>query len=151
MPCSPSGDFGYITIPNEPWTEIAPRLFMGGSTLGQPTSEDFDSVLTMYRSAPWTSAPIQERRFHFADGRDIPDAQELADAVDWVYGQWAVHKKHVLIRCQAGLNRSGLLTALVLMKDGVEAADAIRTIRERRSPFALCNVTFESYLRSQTT
>ncbi len=54
--------------------------------------------------------------------------------------------KRVLIRCQAGWNRSGLITSLVLMRAGYSAQEAIDLIRERRSHHALCNQTFEQFL-----
>jgi protein-tyrosine phosphatase len=59
--------------------------------------------------------------------------------------EWKSGKK-VLVRCQAGWNRSGLVTALALMKDGHKAKDAIDLIRARRSPHALCNEDFVRYL-----
>jgi protein-tyrosine phosphatase len=55
----------------------------------------------------------------------------------------------VLVRGQAGINRSGLVTALVLMLDGYGARDALGLIRERRSPFALCNDAFVDWLLTQ--
>lgn len=49
--------------------------------------------------------------------------------------------------CQAGLNRSALLTARVLMlDDGLTSVEAITLIREQRSPACLCNKAFEDYL-----
>lgn len=41
-----------------------------------------------------------------------------------------------------GYNRSGLLAAFILLRLGVKADDAIDLIRQRRSPFALCNAHF---------
>ena len=52
----------------------------------------------------------------------------------------------MLIRCQAGLNRSGLVTALVLIMAGWAPEDAIRRIRVRRSVNALCNRHFTTWL-----
>ena len=51
-------------------------------------------------------------------------------------------REGVLVRCQAGLNRSGLVTALVLLLAGWEPGDAVRHIRARRSPHALFNRHF---------
>jgi protein-tyrosine phosphatase len=59
---------------------------------------------------------------------------------DWKDG------KRVLIRCQAGWNRSGLLMALVLIRDGHTASEAIDLIREKRSRHALSNFTFANWL-----
>ena len=43
-------------------------------------------------------------------------------------------------------DRSGLLTALVLMLAGMDAAEAIRLIRSRRSEVALFNDDFVDWL-----
>lgn len=51
-----------------------------------------------------------------------------------------------LVHCQAGLNRSGLVAARALTLDGMNAADAIALLREKRSPAVLCNRSFESWL-----
>jgi protein-tyrosine phosphatase len=45
-----------------------------------------------------------------------------------------------------GWNRSGIITALALIKDGYKPKDAIDLIRARRSPHALCNEDFVRYL-----
>ena len=54
----------------------------------------------------------------------------------------------MLVHCQAGLNRSSLVAARALMLDGMSADDAIRIVREKRSPACLCNKAFEDYLRT---
>jgi protein-tyrosine phosphatase len=51
------------------------------------------------------------------------------------------------VRCQAGINRSGLVVALMLMRDGLSAEDAITLIRSKRSQYALDNAYFVDYLR----
>jgi protein-tyrosine phosphatase len=76
------------------------------------------------------------------------DAEELFDIVRVAHSDWKRGKK-VLIRCQAGWNRSGLITALVLIREGMEAQKAINLIREKRSPHALCNSTFATWLLAQ--
>ncbi len=57
----------------------------------------------------------------------------------------------VLVHCQAGLNRSGVVTALALMLNGdVATADkAIALLRARRGEAVLCNPLFVTWLRSQ--
>jgi len=56
-----------------------------------------------------------------------------------------------LIRCQAGWNRSGLITALVLMREGYRSFEAIELIHQMRSDNALCNRSFEQFLRDKDT
>lgn len=50
--------------------------------------------------------------------------------------------------CQAGFNRSGLVVATALIRSGMTATDAIQLIRQKRSPAALCNQSFENHLLS---
>lgn len=149
VPHTPDPDGGFVPLPTDPWNEIVPRLWQGGSHTGDryydPLEGDFDSVLTLYRNAPFATAPVHELRYHFNDDDTIP-SDGLSAAVAWVYNQWAVHRRHVLVRCQGGLNRSGLVIALVLHQDGHDITDVIRLLRERRSPYALCNTTFAAHL-----
>lgn len=143
------------------YSEILPNLFQGGTAdndtidipqkkRGFSAEREFDVVVTLYAWAqpqPWG---VHERRFGFPDGAIIdeylPTIHELAD---WAYDQWQSGAR-VLIRCQAGLNRSGLITALVLMRHGITADAAIRLIRASRSEYALTNVHFEGHLRAFT-
>lgn len=147
VPCSPDPE-GWITVPQVPWSEIAPGLWMGGSHyyVGDHGLAFFDAVLTLYHGAEPARWPTDERRFHCTDGADLPDPEQLGQAVDWVHDRWQ-RRQRVLVRCQAGLNRSGLVIGLVLYKAGYSAADAITLIREKRSPFALCNPRFVEHLR----
>lgn len=137
--------------------EILPGLFQGGTedhhVLGEPAPEghyagpvDFDVVVTLYGDAmpaPWG---VEELRFGFPDsalrGRDVDRIVRIARSAHerWVAGD------RVLVRCQAGVNRSGLVTALVLMLAGFEAADAIDLIRARRGRICLANRDFERWL-----
>ena len=141
----------------ELYSEILPGLWQGGThdfdTVEFPKQypiwnqkKEFDCVATLYALAHPVGWCISERRFGFPDSAldedNLPDIHAMAD---WVYDEWKAGKK-VLVRCQAGWNRSGLVTALVLMKDGHKATDAIDLIRARRSPYALCNEDFVAYL-----
>ena len=92
---------------------------------------------------------VKELRLGFFDHNQVDvDEQDLNQVVDSLYGDWQAGKR-VLLRCQAGWNRSGLITGLVLMREGFSAAEAIDLIRRMRSPNALCNRTFEQYLKEQ--
>jgi protein-tyrosine phosphatase len=51
-----------------------------------------------------------------------------------------------LVHCQAGLNRSGLISALALIEEGMKAVDAISLLRAKRSRAVLCNQLFEKWL-----
>lgn len=145
-----------VNYPNQLWSEILPGLWQGGTDdydvihfgagkLGVGR-EDFDFVATMYASANPVDWFVREMRFGFYD-HDMSDfnTEDLYDIVAISHRQWKAGKR-VLIRCQAGLNRSGLVMALVLIRDGYTAAEAIHLIRSQRGQAALCNRTFEKWL-----
>jgi protein-tyrosine phosphatase len=139
---------------------IAPNLFQGGTddldvihlakTNNRPRTDlPFDAIVTMYawaRPADWN---VQEFRYGVPDASitDI-DLQRLKQAVEFGYDRWKQGDR-VLIRCQAGLNRSGLVTALTLMISGMSADQAIDTLREKRSSYALCNGEYEHWLLTE--
>ncbi|MEV6731201.1 MULTISPECIES: hypothetical protein [unclassified Streptomyces] len=51
-----------------------------------------------------------------------------------------------LVRCHSGYNRSGLVVAQVLVERGTPVDEAVAPVRRRRSPWALSNDAFTSYL-----
>ena len=143
--------------PDALYSEILPNLFQGGTedhdvihfaqNSNRPRTDlPFDSIVTMYawaRPADWN---VQEFRY------GVPDASisqinlsRLRQAVDFGYLQWKKGDR-VLVRCQAGLNRSGLVTALILIKDGQTPEAAIDLIRNNRGDYALFNESFVNWL-----
>ncbi|MFD4032735.1 hypothetical protein ACFWVP_20040 [Streptomyces sp. NPDC058637] len=56
--------------------------------------------------------------------------------------------RNILVRCHSGYNRSGLVVAQTLIELGQDPTTAIALIRQRRSPWALHNQTFEQYLNT---
>ena len=136
---------------------ILPNLFQGGTDdldvihLAQTNTRPrvdlpFDAIVTMYawaRPADWN---IQEFRYGVPDASisDI-DLNRLRQAVEFGYDRWKAGDR-VLVRCQAGLNRSGLVLALILIKDGLTPQEAINRIRENRGSDALFNADFHNWL-----
>ena len=141
------------------YSEILTNLFMGGTddedVIHIPARiysrrEDlpFDSIVTMYawaRPADWN---VQEFRYGVPDAsiKDI-DLNRLRQAVEFGYDRWKQGDR-LLVRCQAGLNRSGLVMALILIKDGYTPYQAIDLIRQRRTDMALFNENFVNWLLS---
>ena len=142
------------------YSMIAPNLFQGGTddldvihlpqTNNRPRTDlPFDAIVTMYawaRPADWN---VQEFRYGVPDASisDI-NLDRLREAVDFAYDHWKAGDR-VLIRCQAGLNRSGLVMALVLIKDGNTPEHAIEMIRETRGADALFNSNFTQWLLTE--
>ena len=143
------------------WSEVLPNLWQGGTAgddemmygralpKARVTNEHFDTVVTMYAYAQAVDWHVKELRhgIYDSDMQDF-DAEELFDIVRTAHTDWKKGKR-VLIRCQAGWNRSGLVMTLVLLRDGMPAKEAISLIRETRSPHALCNKHFVQFLLSQ--
>ena len=155
---SPKGGYGNN---QDLWSEILPGLWMGGtgddsvltSFQVQPeiTNLHFDTVVTLYASALPVDWYVKELRLGFFDHDKVDiDAHDLDQVVQSAHADWQAGKR-VLIRCQAGWNRSGLVTALVLMREGYRSFEAIELIRQMRSGNALCNRSFEQFLRDKDT
>ena len=148
------GDYNVLPL----YSEILPRLFLGGTEnfdvvqetkrerVASITKESFDTVITAYAFANPVSWGVKEIRTTFYDGdmSDI-DFDDIHQAAGIAYSDW-VHGARVLVRCQAGLNRSALCAVLLLRKHGYSSAEAIALLREKRSSWVLCNSDFEDYL-----
>ena len=143
----------------ELYSEILPGLFMGGTAdndvvdVAKPLRnlnevQEFDSVVTCYSWAQPMSWYVHENRFGFADGpMDEKTFAKVDELASWLHAEWKSGRR-CLSRCQAGLNRSGILISLVLQKEGYSADDAITLIREKRSPNALFNTDFVQWLKN---
>lgn len=143
-------------LPKETWTEVYPNLWQGGTddndVLGciedEPfiTEQDFDTVVTLHA---WTNPAdwgVKELRHPFHDGvvgKDI-SPEDLFFLVKFVNDELNKGKR-VLVRCLAGLNRSGLVNALVLVRKGVTVQEALKHLRKVRSEWVLCNEDFEKW------
>lgn len=87
----------------------------------------------------------------FEDG-PLPDIQTLEGMVQFVTGLvW--DDIRVVVHCNAGLNRSGLVVGRVMQElqefTGLTAENIIAHLRICRDPYALCNDTFANYIRSR--
>jgi hypothetical protein len=146
--------------PTSLYSEIAPNLFMGGTAdedvIHQAvaynkarTDLPFDAIITMYAWANPADWRVQEFRYGIYDSAitDI-DLDRLKQAVEFGYNRW-LSGDRVLVRCQAGLNRSGLVTALIMMSTGLDAETAIEQIRKNRADIALFNNKYVEWLMSE--
>lgn len=76
------------------------------------------------------------------DGTDQVATIEEAAA----FGCEHLHEGPMLVHCQGGWNRSGVVVARMLIKQGRSPEDAIQLIRTRGEVNALCNPVFEAWL-----
>lgn len=140
----------------EPWSEIVPGLWQGGHyyrdgfDLHEAIARDeFQFVVSLH--ARWGHGPDAgvERRYY-----DIPDGVLTAAELEHVrklgvlVADAVKEGKNTLVRCSAGLNRSGLVVGFALLRMGHNADAAIKMIRTARSPYALFNQHFVGYLEA---
>jgi hypothetical protein len=141
------------------WSEILPGLWLGGTDDNDTietgvdtykprmiTKDDFDTVVTLYAWAQPVDWLVEEVRYGFYDSEiSHIDFNMVEQAADFAHKAWKSGKR-VLIRCQAGINRSSLVMAHVLMKDGLSARATINLMREKRSDAVLLNKHFVEYI-----
>jgi protein-tyrosine phosphatase len=129
-------------------SHIKDNLWTGGCQAGLVLPDNIRHVVSLY---PWERYKLHEfvesELYFRAYDADISLIVEgLQPIVEWILSCLA--KGPTLVHCQAGLNRSGLLAALVLMRRNFSPREAITLLRGKRSPAVLCNRSFEEYLLS---
>ncbi|MEV7771304.1 protein phosphatase [Kitasatospora sp. NPDC086791] len=143
--------------PSAPWNEIAPGLWMGGHYVTPPGGElepvivrrEFDLVVSLLTLPGHGPAPGVE---HVV--REVPDAPlspgQLAAVQEAarLTAEAVRRGRRTLVRCHSGYNRSGLVVAQALVDLGRDTGEAVRLVRERRSPWALNNPVFMDYLNT---
>ena len=146
--------------PIDTYAEILPGLFMGGTPDDQTVDfpqelsdvsdpKTFDAVVTLYSWAQPMGWGVEEMRYGFADASvENLEIQRILRIAKWAFDRWNSGEQ-VLIRCQVGLNRSGLVTALTMMFAGYEPHEAIQQIRRQRSELALFNYHYVTWLVSE--
>lgn len=125
-----------------PWDHLVGGLSMG-SCLERPAGFDVVVTLDSRITNAKDLAPepfVEHLPWNIADGH-WPDLDELVSLAATIHDRLAAGKQ-VLVRCMAGLNRSGLVCASVLVRQGASPEDAIGTVRAARSRHALCNPRF---------
>lgn len=131
-------------------THIINNLWTGGCANGLSLPREIEHVVSLY---PWERyklhGGVKSELYVVAYDADVSMiVDSLQPIVEWILN--CLKQGPTLVHCQAGLNRSGLLAALVLMRLGLPAQHAIALLRVKRSPAVLCNKSFEEYLLSST-
>jgi len=128
-------------------SHIEDNLWMGGCKNGVRLPDDFAYVLSLYPWEQYTLGPDTQRlEVRLYDSSELPPTEQLFSLADVVNRE--IKNGKVLVHCQAGLNRSALITALALVTCGFgrPASSAIALLRKKRCPVVLCNEAFESWL-----
>jgi protein-tyrosine phosphatase len=130
-------------------SEITSDLWTGGCTDGLHLPSTITDVVSLY---PWERYTVRHELRSFLEVRMYdsalrPGSTELDMLADWINARRA--DGVVLVHCQAGLNRSGLVAAWALTRSGMAGPDAINLLRSKRSPAVLCNPTFHEMVYRQ--
>lgn len=144
-------DGGYFRVPL--YTHVEDNLWQGGCKQGVKLPDDFHYVISLYPWEQYDLGPNTGRsEIRMYDAGSLPDLAQLHEIAELVNEKKKDGK--VLVHCQAGLNRSGLVAGLSLVLVGMTPTDAIALLRSSRCDMVLCNKTFEKYLleydRSET-
>jgi protein-tyrosine phosphatase len=145
-----AGFTDFVTVPR--FSQIEEKLWMGGTPRGladQTLPVQFDFAVNLHPWEPYSTHAHQAVLMAWMqDAPVIPDIKLIEHAAD-IVNQSIARGATVLVHCQAGLNRSGLVTALALMKAGRSAEDAIGLLRSKRCAEVLCNKTFFEWLMAR--
>lgn len=157
--CAGRGEVTHVPYCERKWDEIIPGLFLGGhqcqpangepGTLGNVVVRDeFDAVVTLCGSYPAFGPPegVRHLRYHFEDDDLDPNHHDHIEKIAEEVHRVVTSGDKVLVRCWGGINRSSLIVAMVLMKSGMTAREAMVKIRQTRSPYCLFNESFQDYL-----
>lgn len=156
---------GYdVDYPNAEFHEILPNLFQGGHLWREDLRIRGARYSSVSLDPSWgyvvsACLELDEECFPQCDMRLVlfDDTEKglsdetwerIRSVVDEVVVRWRRGQK-VLIRCQAGYNRSGMLMCLVLMRLGFTAEKAVWQVRWRRGKHVLINQVFERYVRER--
>jgi protein-tyrosine phosphatase len=128
-------------------SQVEGNLWQGGCEDGLVLPEQIKHLVSLY---PWEQYWVRHQLTSAMTVQMYDSVEQTFEQVDAI-ASWVascVLDGPTLVHCQAGLNRSSLVAARVLMMTGRSADEAIRLLRDVRSPAVLCNPSFEEYLRS---
>ncbi len=128
-------------------THIDGNLSVGGCEWGLVLPKNIKHVVSLYR---WERYHVTHNLRSFTEIEMFDstepgqNAKQILDIAKWAKSR--VDDASTLIHCQAGLNRSNLIAATVLMLDGATGREAIDLLRSKRGPAVLCNPAFEEMI-----
>jgi protein-tyrosine phosphatase len=127
-------------------SQVYDDLWQGGCTSGLILPRYIDHLVSLYPWEEYTVNHSMQSTFSIRmyDDLEGPNKDQVVGVAQWINA--ARKTGTVLVHCQAGLNRSGLVTAAALILEGMPASEAIKTLRNARSPAVLCNPAFHKWL-----
>jgi protein-tyrosine phosphatase len=140
-------------VVNTSATEIVAGLWQGALDVANPSTADFEVVISMTSRAPHPSWAHQQ--VHHFPVTDPMWAHEMSakfheriDLAADVATQGVRSGRRVLVLCAQGKNRSGLVVAMALHKlKGWSGEQAMRCIQQKR-PGSLYNIHLQRFLEA---
>lgn len=130
-------------------SEIAPGIWQGGCPQnGLPLPERFKHVVNLFGVFEYRQHHVSETSVIVDMADDDRQDMGIVEPIARLVARLS-QRGEVLVNCQAGLNRSGVVVARALMLRGMGAEEAIATVRERRHPRAIYNSRFTGWLHGQ--
>lgn len=136
-------------------SEIGDNLWQGGCESGLLLPSFIEHVVSLY---PWERYEIVHEVRSELYVQMYDSESQGYDQIDALAAWINLCRKtgHVLVHCQAGLNRSSLVAARALYLSNEFYAQEVpnggelilKHLRETRSPAVLCNTAFEREVRS---
>lgn len=130
-------------------SHIEDNLWVGGCINGITLDADFDTVVSLYKWEQYILGPNTTRHEFTMYDDHYTEADDQLHMIADIVVEALDRGDKVLVHCQAGVNRSNLITALALIKKGRTPEEAIALLREKRSEVVLANSTFEDWLLAQ--
>lgn len=139
------------------WEIIPGRLWQSGTLDEDPVAAakvrelDIEYVVNLCGEEPFVSGrqgkrPFTELFWEIEDG-PLPDLSDLEDVVGRVCAAVSAGKK-VLVHCYAGMNRSGLVSAMAVNKLTGRSGPQLVGFMRRKRPGCLTNRRFVQYLET---
>lgn len=132
-------------------SRVIPHLWQGSKLTSLP--KGFDAVVfAAYEVQPNFGNPPKQLLIYapMEDGNleYSPHDRKMAEKAASRVAQLVQEGKRVLVTCNQGHNRSGLIVGLALRNLGMSTEKAIKLVRQARGPSALGNVSFVKYLET---
>jgi protein tyrosine phosphatase len=132
--------------------EIVPNLWMGAWP-AYDVKLEYDMIVCVSDNRP-NYTVLKNKTvlvwFPFEDSEyQKPDTEKLEQVVKMVVDS-VQSGKSTLVHCTAGINRSGLIAAMSLVRMGYDTDKAIALLREKRGEVVLYNDLFERIVGEMT-
>jgi len=135
-----------------PFTRMTKRLYMGSKKALAPSMPIFDVYVSMAKEIQPPRTPYGDFESVWFKMDDVPwdfenDPETVRKLIELssILARMVRQRKSVLVFCHMGMNRSGLMTGLILLQLGYSFDQAMEMIR-RRSPCTVINESFEDFL-----